>query len=141
MWRHSATSHMTQRYGIDTSVLVRLLTGDPEEVYARTVVALGSLVEQERAEIYASNQVIGEAYVAVQHHYGVSKPEARAGLADVLRSGLVSPLNAGAAFTALQASAGAGLIDRLIVDDYARSGLEVLTLDRKMASLPKTRRL
>ena len=125
---------MPQRFGIDTSVLVRLLTGDPEEVYARTVGALGSLVEQEGAEIFASNQVIGEAYVAVQHHYGVPKPDARAGLADVLRSGLVSPLRGAAALNALQASPGAGLLDRLITDDYARSGLEVLTLDRNSRS-------
>ncbi len=132
---------MTQRFGIDTSVLVRLLTGDPEELYLRTVGALGSLMEQEGAEIFASNQVIGEAYVAVQHHYGVTKPDARTGLGDVLRSGLVSPLTAGSVFTALEASAGAGLLDRLITDDYARAGLEVLTLDRKMGSLPRTRRL
>ena len=79
--------------------------------------------------------------MAVQHHYGVSKPDARAGLVDVLRSGLVAPLKADAVFTAFAASGGAGLLDRLIADDYSRSGLEVLTLDRKMASLPKTRRL
>ena len=36
---------------------------------------------------------------------------------------------------------GPGLFDRLIVDEYARAGLEVLTLDRKMAILPDTRRL
>ena len=29
-----------------------------------------------------------------------------------------------------------GLFDRLIADDYARTGLETLTLDRRMASLP-----
>jgi hypothetical protein len=27
---------MTPRYGIDTSVLVRLVTGDPEDLYARS---------------------------------------------------------------------------------------------------------
>ena len=62
---------MTQRFGIDTSILVRLVTGDPEDGFARCVEALTGLVDREGAEVYASNQVIGEAYVAIQHHYGV----------------------------------------------------------------------
>ena len=102
---------------------------------------LSTLVEDDGAEVFASNQVIGEAYVAVQHHYGVSKADARAGLAEVLRSGLVSPLNGRAVFAALDASGGSGLLDRLIADDYSRDGMEVLTLDRRMASLAGVRRL
>ena len=132
---------MTPRFGIDTSVLVRLLSGDPAADYERCVNSLSALIEDGGAEVFASNQVIGEAYVAVQHHYGVSKADARAGLAEVLRSGLVSPLNGRAIFEALEASGGPGLLDRLIADDYSRAGLEVLTLDRKMASLAGVRRL
>ncbi len=78
---------MTSRFGIDTSVLVRLLTGEPREDFLDCVAGLIALVEQEGSEIFASNQVIGEAYVAVQHHYRVSKLDARTGLLDVLRSG------------------------------------------------------
>lgn len=132
---------MSRRFGIDTSILVRLLTGEPREEFLDCVAGLIRLVEQEGGKIFASNQVIGEAYVAVQHHYRVSKPEARAGLLDVLRSGLLSPLNGHAVFTALEASGGAGLLDRLIADDYTRAGLAVLTLDRKMAALTDVRRL
>ena len=132
---------MTPRFGIDTSVLVRLLSGDPATDFERCVSRLSALVEGDGAEAFASNQVIGEAYVAVQHHYGVSKADARAGLADVLRGGLVSPLNGRAIFEALEASGGPGLLDRLIADEYSRAGLEVLTLDRKMAALSGVRRL
>ena len=89
----------------------------------------------------ASNQVIGEAYVTVQHHYGVSRIDALAGLLYVLRGGLVAPLNGHSVIAALEASGGPGLFDRLIADDYARAGLEVLTLDRRMAALPDARRL
>ena len=42
---------------------------------------------------------------------------------------------------ALEASGGPGLFDRLIADDYASAGLDVLTLDRKMAALPGATRL
>ncbi len=132
---------MIRRYGIDTSVLVRLLTGDPEKDFAYCVRKLRALVEDQTSEIFVSNQVVGEAYVAVQHHYGVSKAAARASLLDVLRSGFVAPLNGRSVIEALNASGGPGLFDRLIADDYARAGLEVLTLDRKMAALSDVRRI
>ena len=130
---------MTRRFGIDTSILVRLLTGEPREDFLDCVASLIALVELEGSEIFASNQVIGETYVAVQHHYGVSKADVRAGLLEVLRSGLLLPLNGRAVFEALEASASPGLFDRLIADDYGRAGLEVLTLDRRMATLADVR--
>ena len=132
---------MTPRFGIDTSILVRLLTGVPERLHAHCVSALRDLIEQQGAQILISNTVIGEAYVAVQHHYGVSKVDARASLAGVLRSGLVAPLNGHSVFAALEAQGGPGVFDRLISDGYAREGVQVLTLDRKMASLAEARRL
>ncbi len=132
---------MSARYGIDTSILVRLATGDPEDGFARCVRDLTKLVEQDDAEVFASNQVLGETYIALQHHYGVTKTDARAALMSVLRSGLVAPLNGASAFAALEATTGCGLLDRLIADDYRRADLTTLTLDRKMAALPDARRL
>lgn len=132
---------MTARFGIDTSILVRLATGDPEDGFEYCVRKLTALIERDDAEVFASNQVIGEAYIALQHHYGVSRSEVRAALSSVLRSGLVVPLNGAGVFAALEASAGCGLLDRLIADDYRRAQLITLTLDRKMAALPEVRRL
>ena len=132
---------MTLRYGIDTSVLVRLITTQPEAEFLRCQAELTRMVEQENAEIYASNQVIGEAYVAIQHHYGVSKADARIALSGALTSGLVAPLNGSPALAALQESGGAGLIDRLIAEDYSRTVSETFTLDRRMGALPGVRRI
>lgn len=132
---------MTARFGIDTSILVRLATGDPEDGFEYCVRKLTALIERDDAEVFASNQVIGEAYIAIQHHYGVSKSGARAALASVFKSGLVAPLNGAGVFAALGASAGCGLLDRLIADDYRRAELTTLTLDRKRAALPQVRRL
>ncbi|MBT8419952.1 MAG: hypothetical protein KJO08_03730 [Gammaproteobacteria bacterium] len=129
---------MTPSYGIDTSILVRLVTGDPPESFDHCVQSLTVLVRDQGSEVFASNQVIGEAYIALQHHYGVNKSEARDGLTAVLRSGLVSPTNGYSVFDALKAKGGCGLLDRLIADDYRRTNLVILTLDRKMASLPNT---
>lgn len=132
---------MAAHLGIDTSILVRLLTGDPEVDFERCVSKLAVLIERDDAEIFASNQVIGETYIALQHHYGVAKTDARAALASVLKSGLVAPLNGLGVFTALEAGSGCGLLDRLIADDYRRAGLITLTLDRKMAALKDAQRL
>ncbi len=56
---------MTPRYGIDTSVLVRLVTGHPEPSLEHSLTALSALIENDGVEIFASNQVIGEAYIAI----------------------------------------------------------------------------
>ena len=132
---------MIARFGIDTSILVRLLTGDPAEGFQRTTLCLRKLVEEDDAEIVVSNQVIVEAYIALQHHYKISKADARGALRSVLRSGLISPQNGAAVFRALDAAGGCGLVDRLIVDDYERHELETLTLDDRMARLPAARKL
>ena len=132
---------MTPRFGIDTSILVRLATGDPQDLYAHCVERLTALIESEGAEIFASNQIIGEAYIALQHHYGVTKAEAREGLATLLQSGLVAPCNGPAVLHILAEPGGCGLLDRLIAEDYRRGDLLTLTLDRKMANLPGARLL
>ena len=117
---------MTARFGIDATILVRLATGDPEEGFQHCVRKLTALIEGDDAEVFASNQVIGETYVALRHHDGVPKPDARAALASVLKCGLVAPLNGAGVFAALEADAGCGLLDRLIADDYRRADLTLL---------------
>ena len=124
--------------GIDTSVLVRLVTGQPPDLFTLCVERLSALCAA-GAEVLASNQVIGEAYVTLQRHYGVSKKDARAALHTTLTSGLVAPLNGRAVLDALSATGSPGLFDRLIANDYARAGMETLTLDRRVADLPHAR--
>lgn len=133
---------MKKRFGIDTSILMRLMTGDPLKDFTKTVQALERLIEEKPgADILASNQVIGEAYIAVRHHYGISKADARAALLSVLTSGLVAPLNGTAVLDSIRSHEGCGLLDRLIVDDYSRHGVETLTHDRKMGALTGATRL
>lgn len=132
---------MILRYGIDTSVLARLVTKLPPDAFEYCVKTLAHLVDNERAEIYASNQVIGETYVVIQHHYGVSKSDARQSILDTLSSGLVRPLSGQRTISVLKETGGAGLIDRLICDNYSDAGYETLTLDRRMAKLPNAQLL
>ena len=44
---------MTARFGIDTSILVRLATGDPADGYEHCVPELTALVERADAEVLA----------------------------------------------------------------------------------------
>jgi predicted nucleic acid-binding protein len=132
---------MTQAFGIDTSIVVRLVTGQPVEIFERCSQRLQELVVEKGAEVFASNQVIGEAYVSLQHHYGVSKLEARRSLAKLLRSGLVAALEGDEVLAILEEARGAGLIDQLIALSYRRSRLVTLTLDQKMAKLSGARLL
>ncbi len=132
---------MALQYGVDTSVLVRLVTREPQSGFEHCMHRLVVLIEERGGEIFASNQAIGEAYAALMQHYDITSANARTGLRDALTSGLVAPLNGPAVIEALSASGSPGLFDRLIADDYSRAGLETLTLDRKMATLSNVRRL
>lgn len=133
---------MNYRYGIDTSVFVRLLTGDPKADYLRAVRAFEERIHAEpRAEFFVSNQVIGEAYIALQHHYGIEKSDAKAAMLSVFTSGLCSPLNGAPVLDMLGTDKGCGLLDRLIANDYDSQGLKVLTNDRKMGRLVNAERL
>lgn len=132
----------TPVYGIDTSVLVRLLTGHPDKEFRATSAALEKLFDKEpSAELVASNQVIGETYITLQHHYGLSKPDARKGLREFLTGGIVGPLNGVVVLETLKVNRGAGLMDRLIAQDYESNGFTVLTNDRSMAKIAGVRLL
>ena len=128
------------KVGLDTSVLLRLLTGEPSSLAAlaaRRVEA--SLLAGDT--VLVSDLVASEAYFALQHHFGLSKAQAIGVLRDFLRqSGAVA---AGAALDVLAtpnlAVAQPGLVDRLIHAEYTRVGGEMLTFEKAAARLPGAR--
>lgn len=127
----------THIYGIDTSVFVRLLTGHPERDFKKSADGLKNLHEKNPStELVVSNQVIGESYIALQFHYSISKEDARAAILQLFTTGSISPLNGQSVFEILKARGGAGLMDRLIADDYESRGVKVLTNDKRMAKIP-----
>jgi predicted nucleic acid-binding protein len=140
--KNSAASAMTHHYGIDTSVFVRLLTGHPEQEYEKTVKRFEArLAADPQAEFFVSNQVIGDSYIALQHHYGTEKTAAKLAMLSVLTSGLCSPLNGASVLDALKTDKGCGLLGRLIADDYAARGMKVLTNDRRMGRLSSAEKI
>lgn len=128
-------------YGIDTSVLVRLLTGLPDDGYRETVDRLTALRQRPATTVVAINIVVAEAYAVLQHHYDLSKADSREALISVLTSGLVEPASGDAVIAALRSPKEPGLTDRLILLDHAALGATLVTHDRKLAKLPNAQRL
>jgi predicted nucleic acid-binding protein len=123
--------------GLDTSVLVRLLTGEPEPL---ALVALRYLVQRIQAGdgVLVSDWVLAETYYALQHHYGVSKKEALSALRDFMQTAGVE--GTGEAVEVLKTprleSAKPGFIDRVIHASYLNSGAEqVVTFEKAARNL------
>lgn len=119
--------------GLDTSVVVRLLVGEP---VAQAEAARRALQRaHERNEpVFVCDLVLAEAYFALQHHYRVPKGEARELLLRFARSGLVRP-QPPEALGALAEEHGPGLVDRLIHARYRGLGATTLTFERRLAAL------
>ena len=127
--------------GLDTSVVVRLLTGEPEDLAG---VALRYLMNRRREgdRVLVSDWVLAETYYALQHHYNASKKDTL----NALRSFLATPGIEGTgevpeviAAPGLE-SAKPGFIDRVIHANYLRSGVEEMaTFEKAAARLPAVR--
>jgi predicted nucleic-acid-binding protein len=124
--------------GLDTSVVLRLLLGEPKDL---ALIAVRALRARQRAghRVLVSDWVVAEAYHALQHHYGNSKKDAL----EALRVFLTAPgvENPGGAAEVLARphleSARPGFIDRIIHRDYQRSHAEaMITFEKAAAKLP-----
>ena len=126
--------------GLDTSVVLRLLTGEPSDQAARAEQLLDALFERSEQAV-VSDLVVAESYFALQHHYGVPKGEAVAALRSLLESGeIVSSGVAGEVLkTSGLASAKPGFVDRLIHDGYRRRGYDMATFEKAAAKWNDTR--
>lgn len=117
---------------LDTSVVLRLLVGEPKEQAAQARQALESCNAQGVAPI-VSDLVLAEAYHALVYHYEVDKEDARQALSAMATSGAIV-LDPPEAIAALAPAAGAGVVDRLIIQRAKCSGATLLTFDRAMAA-------
>lgn len=126
----------TLTYGIDTSVFVRLLTGHPEVDFLETADALKRLHDKRPTSVFVvSNQVIGEAYVVLQHFYKLPKDDAKVEIAKLLAGGNFFPTNGDSVLEILKTQSSSGLLDRLIAQSYQQLGITTLTNDKRMAKL------
>lgn len=126
--------------GLDTSFIIRLLTGDPPDQAAKAQESLErSLQRGDRPRV--TDIVLVETYFALQSYYDVPKAEALKALRNLLESGDVEP--AGFALEILRntpnlASAKPGFVDRIIHAEIHCRGGRLLTFEKAAMKLPST---
>lgn len=124
--------------GLDTSIVLRLLTGLPQH----QTEAAQQFILTAASSVVVSDLVVSEAYFALRHHYAVPHAKAVSALLALLNDARIQGSgNARRVLSEMKATSKPGLIDRLICADYAREDLESLTFDREFASLPSVRLL
>jgi predicted nucleic acid-binding protein len=125
------------RVGLDTSVLLRLLVGRPPDQTARAVTLLEELARNGDTAV-VSDLVVAETYFALQHHYGIAKPEALSALNRLFAGREIASLGAAANVLTMPALASAkpGFVDRLIHRAYTSAGGgRMATFERSAAKL------
>lgn len=126
-------------FGLDTSVVLRLLLGEPAE-QSRSAVAALSRARREGRAVLVSDLVTMEAYFALHSFYNVPKRESLAALSRMFESDLVLPEPGGCAPAALaecrRAPSKPGFVDRLIHAQYASHGARLLSFEKAARKLP-----
>ena len=127
---------------LDTSVVIRLLTGTPaaQAELARDAVAA------EVEPVTISDLVASESYFALRHHYAVSHADAVRTISAMLNDPRIHATGiAPTVMSALAKDGGdkprPGMMDRLIHADYRREDIEMWSFDRDVCRLPHTRLL
>jgi predicted nucleic-acid-binding protein len=128
------------RAALDTSVVLRLLIGEPP-AQAERAWQLVVEVLAEGGTLCVSDLVVSEAYFALQHHYRVPKGEALAQLRAFLSSGEIESTGCAAAVLATPQldTAKPGFVDRLIHGGYLRHADAVVSFEKSARRLPRTR--
>jgi predicted nucleic-acid-binding protein len=126
--------------GLDTSVVLRLLTGEPKKQAQRALTEVQELIRR-GAALLVSDLVVAEVYFALQHHYGMPKAEALTLLAHFLGERRIKSIGAAATVLAVPhlATAKPGFVDRLIHAEYRRSAHEMLSFEKAAGRLSGVR--
>jgi predicted nucleic acid-binding protein len=126
--------------GLNTSVVLRLLLGQPVDQSRRAVAFLEELAGRGDQAV-VSDLVVAEAYFALQYHYEVPKKEALSALRQMFADGEIE--SQGVAAEVLEAeglaSAKPGFVDRLIQGGYIRSGGSMATFEKASGKLKSVR--
>lgn len=124
---------------LDTSVVLRLLMGEPESLAKR---AADFLTERLAADstVQVCDLVLAEAYFALQHYYGMPKAESLAALAMFTQHSGIAITPTAKAVLALPklATAKPGFVDLLIHRAGQMEGRTLITFEKSAKKLAGT---
>jgi len=124
-------------YGLDTSFVLRLLTGEPKELALQAVRRITALADNGDLCV-VSDLVAAETYYALQFHYKMPKGDALSALMLFGKDGSGIRFS-GATGKVLQtprlAQANPGFVDRLIYAGYQQAGHAMLTCENAAKKL------
>ena len=130
------------RFGLDTSVVLRLITGEPKELAERA----GKFVEEavrEEIPLVVSDLVVCETYFALHSFYEVPKREAIRVLIAMFAEGPVVPADGeeilGVLDQSLKGPQKPGFVDRLIHARYAAADVNLVSFEKAARKLPGAR--
>jgi predicted nucleic acid-binding protein len=128
------------KIGLDTSVVLRLLVGQPADQAQRAVAFLEETARRGNQAV-VSDLVVAESYFALQYHYGVPKKEALLALRRMFADGEIEPQGVASEVLATDglASAKPGLVDRLIQGAYVSTGSSMATFEKACGKLKSVR--
>jgi predicted nucleic acid-binding protein len=126
-------------FGLDTSVVLRLLTGQPQELAARALaryqdgIAAGD-------DFCVSDVVAAEAYFALQQHYRKTKEEALEALKGFSSGeGISFSQNFAVSINTPDIHrANPGFVDRMLVSGYREQGQITLSCEKSFKRLADT---
>ncbi len=122
--------------GLDTSVVLRLLTGEPQNQFQKAKQFIEDQLKNHK-KLFICDLVIAETYHALHYHYEVPKKEAIEQLNNFLFYGIVQPLPGSVCKKVFQEidHCKAGLVDQLIYEQYLTHTDHVVSFDKSMLPL------
>ena len=127
------------KYGLDTSVILRIITGEPAELAHKVDTRIAEIIAN-GDEVEISELPVSEAYYSLQHFYGMTKEKAIIGLRALAdEDGFSFSPEAEAALATPDAwRASPGLVDRMIANGYASHGHKTLSCEKDFRKLDFT---
>ena len=125
--------------GLDTTILVRIISGLPPEQAQAVALRLGGILDDD-GHCEVSDIAVVEAYYALQQFYGMTKREVVGHLRTLsLTPGFVfSPEVSSVLETPNLDRASPGFIDRVLAAKYRSRQLTTLSCEKSFRKLPMT---
>jgi len=126
-------------YGLDTSVVVRLLMCEPPELAVKARDFVEAALDTGHL-FYISDLAISETYFVLQHHYGKTKESAISSIRAIQEMpGFSFSAEAKAALDTPDAwKASPGLVDRMIISEYTSKGFVTVSCEKDFRKLDFT---